>query len=640
MPDAVKHDLTAPAFQAAARHQRVFGRALDLVCQNELAPDLSAAVRTARGQRRLMRFLGRYLLFYWDKVILFLALSVLAGLLESLIPMTNVLLFDYAFPQHDMTVFWIAVALYMSLWVIFSPGFVMAIPYVTGQFLVWYFKGLIRTRIRLHFFRHLNRLSLRFFQRRPAGEHMYRAADDVDSTITLMTDSLPKLVIYSSKFIFVLLLSGWAAGWNITIFTLCYLIPFFSIYQIVFSWLRRVDRRQRGREQYVNAVLQEGVAAIETVKAYGRQRHELAKFLDRHVKWFRMGVHFTWVREIYYLLYGYIFLGTGVLPWLKGTILTAWAYYLVIMHGVDLGRGLMILTYAATVTDPIQLIIDSVQSIRLGLIPAERMMETMSVEPLVLDCPNAPRAPQLQGAVRFENVRFSYDSGREVIRDLSFDVEPGETVGIVGPSGAGKSTLTRLLLRLYNIDSGRILLDGWNVADVRAESYQRQVGTVMQQTYLFAGTIRDNILFGKPDATDKEIAAAVDSADLNEFVAELPQGVDTNLAEGARLSGGQRQRIGIARAVVRQPRLMILDEPTASLDSTTEAEVMRTLWKVMEGRTTLIISHRLALVRPLDRIIVIDKGRIVEEGSHDELMGRGGLYAELWDEQYGTKSIF
>jgi ABC-type multidrug transport system fused ATPase/permease subunit len=162
----------------------------------------------------------------------------------------------------------------------------------------------------------------------------------------------------------------------------------------------------------------------------------------------------------------------------------------------------------------------------------------------------------------------------------------------------------------------------------------------MQQTYLFAGTIRDNILFGKPDATNKEIAGSVDAADLNEFVAELPQGVDTNLAEGARLSGGQRQRIGIARAIVRQPRVMILDEPTASLDSTTEAEVMRTLWKVMEGRTTLIISHRLALVRPLDRIIVIDKGRIVEEGSHDELMGRGGLYAELWDEQYGTKSIF
>jgi ABC-type multidrug transport system fused ATPase/permease subunit len=195
--------------------------------------------------------------------------------------------------------------------------------------------------------------------------------------------------------------------------------------------------------------------------------------------------------------------------------------------------------------------------------------------------------------------------------------------------------LARLMLRLYDPDAGTVHVDGRDLREVKAESLQEQIGIVLQETYLFQGTIRDQLLFSKPDASDDEIRQAVEAADLAEFVETLPQGLNTDLAEGTRLSGGQKQRIGIARALVREPRLMILDEPTASLDSDTEAEVMATLWRAMRGKTSILISHRLGLVRQLDRILVVDDGRVVEDGNHDELLRANGLYAELWNEQYG-----
>jgi len=226
--------------------------------------------------------------------------------------------------------------------------------------------------------------------------------------------------------------------------------------------------------------------------------------------------------------------------------------------------------------------------------------------------------------------------GKEVLRNLSFRINAGATVGIVGPSGAGKSTLIRLALRLFDPDSGLIRIDGRDLRRLKTTSVQEQIGIVFQETFLFEGTIREQLLFSNPNASEEELRQAVEGADLTGFIESLPEKWDTNLAEGTRLSGGQKQRIGIARALIRKPELMMLDEPTASLDSTTEAEVMQTLYRLMRGRTSLVISHRLALVRPLDRILVIDAGRVVEEGRHDTLLSRGGLYAELWREQYGV----
>jgi ABC-type multidrug transport system fused ATPase/permease subunit len=625
------------AYDRARGRSAEQGNALDLICQSELTPELNAPLKTARGQWALVRFAVRYVKPLWHFALLFFLIAIPWALLVTLAPWITALIVDRAQPEQDWTVFWIAVAMGWALIIGFTPGFIFRFPSFIQQVVVWYMSMKIRMSLRFHFYRHLHNLSLRFFERRPVGEHMYRASSDIDAVVGVITSHLPSLIVAIFEFIFFMALSAWAISLEMTIVVLLFLVPYYILNHLVFSWWRRIDRAWRARAQGVDAILQEGVAGVQTVKAFARQRHELRKFVSRHVAMFRLGIASNWVGQFYALMFGFIF-SEGILPWVKQLILRLYAYHRIVFSGLPVGVGLVTLQYSDMVTGPIQAMINLFGQIRLALIPAERVLETLSVEPMVVDHPKSRRAPRIEGALKFDAVRFAYDERGDVLRGVDLEIRPGETIGIVGPSGAGKSTLARLALRLYDPNGGRVVMDGWDIRTVKGETYRDQIGTVMQETYLFAGSIRDNLLFGKPDATDAELLEAIRGADLEEFIAELPNGIDTNLAEGTRLSGGQKQRIGIARALVRRPRLMILDEPTASLDSTTEYEVMQTLWKVMAERTTLIISHRLALVRPVDRIVVINEGIVAEQGSHDELVAAGGIYAMLWNEQYGDPS--
>jgi ABC-type multidrug transport system fused ATPase/permease subunit len=622
------------AFESAKRHTRRAGSALDLVCQPELTPDTTAPLRTTRGQWRLVLFAIRTLLPFWHLAFFILLCAVVMGIVKSLAIWPLSLIIDYALPDQNWKVWWAAVAMGLGIWIVLSPGIVFRWPTLISEFLNVYLLQSVRVRLRIHFVKHLQKLSLRFFQRRPTGEHMYRAIDDIDWIVGLIVHNIPRIIQYVAEFLWLILVVGLVVSRTVAMIVVLYMVPLTVIYHILLSWIRKVDRRSRAREQAVNAVLQEGIAGVQTVKAFGRERHELRKFIGRHCDMFRVHTLRTWLGELQVLLFGFIF-SPGILPWLKSTILTFWSYYLVVIGELTLGKAIVMVFWVDALTGPLSGLISEIQQIRLGLIPAERVFETMSIEPMVQDDPKAAEAPPLQGNVEFNDVRFSYIPGVEVLKGMSFMIRSGETVGIVGPSGAGKSTLAKLALRLYDADSGSIRMDGWDIKSVKMETMQTQIGTVMQDTYLFQGTIREQLLFGNPHAGEEEILEAVEAADLADFIRELPDGLDTNLAEGTRLSGGQRQRIGIARALVRDPQFMILDEPTASLDSSTEAEVMQTLFKAMQGRSALIISHRLALVSPLDRIIVIDEGRVVEQGTHKDLISRGGLYAELWKEQYG-----
>jgi len=623
------------AYETARRQPRRAGWVLDLVCQDELTPDTTAPLRTGRGQWKLVLFALRTLKPHWVAMTYLIVGGLILGIAGSLAVWPLALIVDHAIPDQDWTIFWIAVAIGWCVALVLAQGLIFRWPALIGETLRIYLLTLVRTRLRIHFVRHLHRLSLRFLQRRPVGEHMYRAINDVDAVIDLIVNRLASVISAVLRFIWLVFLVGFIVNRSVVFVILLYMIPFTILYHLMASWIRKVDRRVRAREQKVSAVLQEGVAGVQTVKAFRRQNHELRKFIGRHCDMYRQRALLAWVNNLQIFLFGFI-LTPGVLPWFKSQALITWGYYLVVTGELTFGKALLLTFWVDSLSGPLAQLVDEIQHIRSLSIPLERVFETMSIEPLIRDDPKAPTAPPIRGDLEFESVSFSYVPGKEVLRNLSFRINAGETVGIVGPSGAGKSTLIRLALRLFDPDSGLIRIDGRDLRRLKTTSVQEQIGIVFQETFLFEGTIREQLLFSNPNASEEELRQAVEGADLTGFIESLPEKWDTNLAEGTRLSGGQKQRIGIARALIRKPELMMLDEPTASLDSTTEAEVMQTLYRLMRGRTSLVISHRLALVRPLDRILVIDAGRVVEEGRHDTLLSRGGLYAELWREQYGV----
>ncbi|MBD3289824.1 ATP-binding cassette domain-containing protein, partial [candidate division KSB1 bacterium] len=273
------------------------------------------------------------------------------------------------------------------------------------------------------------------------------------------------------------------------------------------------------------------------------------------------------------------------------------------------------------------------QKFRLYLVPANRLFDTLDIEPAITDSPDAKSIDDLQGHVQFEHVDFSYQPGHPILRDILFEVPPGKKVAIVGPSGAGKSTLAMLLMRLYKADSGDIKIDGRSVADIKMHSVLSQTGVILQDTFLFGGTIRDNIRYADPKASDEQIEEAAKAAGLHDDIINMPQGYDTDVAEGASLSGGQKQRVAIARALLKNPKFLILDEATSSLDVTTEWAVMQTLRENFADVTTLIISHRLNTIVDADEIIVIDKGSIIEQGTHEQLLKKRGFYNMLYQQQ-------
>jgi ATP-binding cassette, subfamily B, bacterial len=286
---------------------------------------------------------------------------------------------------------------------------------------------------------------------------------------------------------------------------------------------------------------------------------------------------------------------------------------------------------------PIEKISSVLETYPKGIAGFRRYLELIDTEPTLADAPDATPAPPLAGAVRFDSVGFGYSLGRPVLRNVSLSIAAGETVAFVGPSGAGKSTLCALLPRFYDVTEGRILIDGIDITSMTLTSLRRQIGVVQQDVFLFGGTLRENIGYGCLDAGETEIREAADLARLGGMIAELPNGLDTVIGQrGVMLSGGQRQRVAIARMFLKNPPILILDEATSALDTETERAIQQSLAELAAGRTTLVIAHRLATIRDADRIVVVDKGGVVEQGRHDELLANGGAYRRLYDIQFGA----
>ena len=300
---------------------------------------------------------------------------------------------------------------------------------------------------------------------------------------------------------------------------------------------------------------------------------------------------------------------------------------------LSIGEFSVVFFLARQFEGPMERMIRLIQSIRLQLVQAERVLQTLDVQPEISDAPDASTIPSLSGTIEFRNVGFEYESGQPVLENINITIRPGERVAFVGPSGSGKTSMLYLILRLYDPTTGSVLVDGHDLKDVRLLSYRNQLGVVLQDTFLFSGTVRENIRYGNLKASDADVEEAARMAALYDAVIAHPEGFERDLGEGTRLSGGQKQRIGIARALIRDPAVFILDEATSNLDSRSEEHVMDTIWNVSEGRTTVMVSHRLMTVQKADRIYVLDQGRIVENGTHDDLLSANGLYRRIWDEQ-------
>ncbi len=524
------------------------------------------------------------------------------------------------------------------LFIVFGIKFLMYVisnvSQITRRILGWYIDMKVTIHLRTIFYDHLHKLSLGFLQSRPIGEHMYRSTADVGGgLITMITDDVPNAITIAYRIIWTGIILSLVDPY-LTLLIFLYSFPYTALSHYFYTRLQRVRWDMRMQAQYLRTILRDGIAATKTVKGFGRTRWSARRYASTFIENRRY-----WIK--YRVLH--IFTHQGVLWFLsEGVEKVMWLYvgYYTMTGELSIGEFSVVFFLARQFEGPMERMIRLIQSIRLQLVQAERVLQTLDVQPQISDAPDASTMPSLSGTIEFRNVGFEYISGQPVLENINITIRPGERVAFVGPSGSGKTSMLYLILRLYDPTTGSILVDGLDLKNVRLLSYRNQLGVVLQDTFLFSGTVRENIRYGNLKASDADVEEAARMAALYDAVTAHPEGFERDIGEGTRLSGGQKQRMGIARALVRDPAVFILDEATSNLDSRSEEHVMDTIWNVSEGRTTVMVSHRLMTVQKADRIYVLDQGRIVENGTHDDLLSANGLYRRIWDEQMqlGTDS--
>ena len=480
--------------------------------------------------------------------------------------------------------------------------------------------------LRLAAYRHFSRLSFTHFDHSRTGDIVARLTSDADIlnrffgffSITVVANILTLLGI-------LIVLMSWSLRLALVyVFLIPLMIHAMRVYA---TQVRPVFTRARRSLSRLTERLQQSLEGIEVVKTFGQEGREhqrlvrqATEYLDTNVEGSRISA--KWMPYVSFLMG----IATAFVVWYGGR--------LVIEGQLSLGTLVGFTGYLGLLLRPIRQTGMMVNMISRSMAAGERVFEILETEPDVGDRPGAYPLPPVQGLVRLDNVSFSYDGDSDVLRGITFSVEPGETVALVGPSGAGKSTLVHLLARFYQLEKGTITVDGHDIAGVTLKSLRSQIGIIMQDVFLFDATVAENIAFGRPEATMAEITWAARTAQIHDFIQGLPGGYGSRVGEqGVRLSGGQRQRIAMARVLLTDPRLLIMDEPTSHMDVGTEDKIQQALQEVIKGRTVFIIAHRLWSVRFADRIVVLDRGRVVEEGPHHQLAKAGGLYQRLYELQ-------
>lgn len=570
--------------------------------------------------KRLISFITPY----WKRLALAIVCIIMSAAANLYVPWIIKDMIDKVLMERDMMLLNV-IAIGIVVVFLFRGIF-----YYGQSYLVAYIAQRVIIDVREKLYIKFQKLQLAYYEKKQTGTIMSYITNDVAALQAALVDSLIELVTESSVLVGSLVMMFYL-DWKLSLVTLI-VVPLIGQAMKIFGRkLKKSGALIQERTAEITSLLQESISGVRVVKSFAREDYEIDRFELQNNLNFRANMKSVQLSSLL----------TPVVEFLAAVIVTVILWfggYQVVNGALTAGALIAFLTYAVNLANPVKRISRVYGTINKAMAAADRVFKVLDTEEELKDKPDAKPLPEISGKVTFEHVSFGYKPDVLVLDDLNLTAEPGQVVAFVGPSGAGKSTIASLIPRFYDVVSGSIKIDGIDIRDVQIKSLREQIGIVPQETVLFSGTVRDNIRYGRLDATDEEVVEAAKAANAHSFIMQLADGYDTKIGErGITLSGGQRQRMAIARAILKSPRILILDEATSALDTESEEIVQEALDKLMVGRTSFVIAHRLSTIVNADKIFVLDKGRVEECGTHKELMKTGGLYSHLYNIQFSDK---